>query len=84
MILRQFIGLVTLLTSSTGRLATNDSYTFSWADSTSHYRKYTGHPSLGMFDKYGRAKIKQIKDGLSHTIADGEALLYHCWGYRSA
>ncbi len=65
-------------------LAATGNYTMSWGsyhDYYGNYDMYSDSPVQGMFGNNGAARIKDISDGASHTVAAGEALQKTCWGY---
>jgi len=70
-----------------GLQGATSNYVFAWGgfvDWFGEYSKYKSHPSLGMFGNNGAAKFRNVTDGLSHTIAVGESIRFHCWGNMSA
>jgi prepilin-type N-terminal cleavage/methylation domain-containing protein len=67
--------------------AATGNYVLAWGsfeDEYGWYSMYGADPAQGMFGNNGAAKISEIRDGLSQSIAAGESLQYHCWGNASA
>ena len=65
-------------------LAATGNYIMSWGsyhDFYGNYDMYNDSPVQGMFGNNGAARLKDISDGASHTVAAGEALQRTCWGY---
>ncbi len=71
--------------STGGTEAAAGSYLFAWGNfygCFGWYSMYGGRPGLGMFGNNGAARIADITDGLSNTIAVGESVQYNCWRDR--
>ncbi len=66
--------------------AATGSYTMAWGgyhDYYGNYSSYGSSPIQGMFGNNGAARLDNIRDGTTQSIAAGESLLRTCWGYDS-
>ena len=66
--------------------AATTNYVFAWGsfnDFFGWYDSYLGHPQQGMFGNNGGARIRDVGDGMSNSIAVGESLQLSCWGRNS-
>jgi prepilin-type N-terminal cleavage/methylation domain-containing protein/prepilin-type processing-associated H-X9-DG protein len=66
--------------------AATGNYTLAWGsyhDYYGNYSMYSNSPVQGMFGNNGAARLDDIKDGTSQSIAAGESLQRTCWGYDS-
>ncbi len=67
--------------------AATSNYVLAWGsyhDMYGNYGDYGTSPVQGMFGNNGAARLAEIKDGTSNTVAAGESLQYTCWGNESA
>jgi prepilin-type N-terminal cleavage/methylation domain-containing protein/prepilin-type processing-associated H-X9-DG protein len=66
--------------------AATGNYTMAWGSYHDYYGNYSSYgssPVQGMFGNNGAARLDEIKDGTSQSIAAGESLQRSCWGYDS-
>ena len=73
-----------IVTSDYGSATSN--YVLAWGgfhDWFGMYSMYMNHPAQGVFGNNGAARIGDIKDGTSQSIAAGESLQFTCYGYAS-
>lgn len=62
-------------------------YSLAWGgmnDWFGGYDWYNSNPAQGMFGNNGAARIEDVRDGTSNSIAAGESLKYTCMGIVSA
>ena len=62
-------------------------YVFAWGSFFGYagwYNQYSGNPARGMFGNNGAARIRDVTDGTSNSIAAGESLTFHCSGRQSS
>jgi prepilin-type N-terminal cleavage/methylation domain-containing protein/prepilin-type processing-associated H-X9-DG protein len=66
--------------------AATGNYTFAWGSYHDYYGNYSSYGASlvqGMFGNNGAARLDDVKDGTTQSIAVGESIQRTCWGYDS-
>ena len=66
--------------------AATGNYVFAWGAMHAQfgwYSMYMNDPTQGMFGNNGAARLDDVKDGTSQSIAAGESMQFQCWGNQS-